>query len=94
MTLRFLTRQRCPLCDSAGERVRRWAPRLGHDVTEIDVDAHPELAERFGGRVPVLLAGDRVVAEGRMSGSQLVAGLLRLRMSDRSGRDRGVPPRN
>ena len=78
MTLRFLTRQQCPLCDSGKERVDRWAARLGYDIAVVDVDGDPELVERFGGRVPVLLAGDTVVAEGRMAG--LVAGLLRLRM--------------
>ena len=84
--LRFVTRQNCPLCDAGKERVDRWAPRLGYQVVEIDVDTDPELVGRFGDRVPVLLAGDRVVAEGRMPGPALVAGMLRLRMMERSGR--------
>ncbi len=84
-SLRFVTRRECPLCDAGKLRVDRWAPRLGFAVTEVDVDSDPDLAEQYRTRVPVLVAGDRVVAEGRMPVSRVVAGLLRLRL-DAGGR--------
>ena len=85
MSLLFVTRERCPLCDAGKERVDRWAPRLGLTVTEVDVDSDPDLVARFGDRVPVLLSGDRVVAEGRMPAPRVVAGLLRVRLEAGSG---------
>ncbi len=84
--LRFVTRADCPLCDAGKLRVDRWASRLGFRISEIDVDSDPDLATRYGARVPVLLASDRVVAEGRMPASRVVAGLLRLRI-DSGSRD-------
>ena len=92
--LRFVTRQNCQLCDDGKARVDRWAARLGYEVRDVDVDADPALAERYGDRVPVLLAGERVVADGRMPGSRLVAGLLRLRLEARADRGGGTPPAN
>jgi hypothetical protein len=46
--------------------VERWAGVLGLAVEEVDVDV-AGLGDRFGDRVPVLIAGDgRVLAWGRM----------------------------
>ncbi len=80
----FLTRRDCPLCVAGKERVDRWAARLGVEVAVVDVDAVPALTEEYGDRVPVLLVGDQILAEGRMPPARVVAGLLRLRLDRRA----------
>ena len=55
--LRLLTRRDCHLCDAAAA-----LSALGADFATIDVDAHPDLVQRYGDRVPVLLAGEVEIA--------------------------------
>jgi len=58
MTLTFLTRAYCHLCDDMRGAL---APLLaGRSVTlvELDVDADPALEARYGELVPVLILGD------------------------------------
>lgn len=57
------------MCDEALSSLRLPARflRLSIDVT--DVDGDPDLRERYGDRVPVILSADGdVLAEGRISG--------------------------
>jgi len=65
MPLTLYVREGCHLCeefllDLSLDLGAAWA---GLDV--VDVDRDPELATRFGLRVPVLEAGGAVVCEGR-----------------------------
>lgn len=62
MSLVLVTRQGCHLCDQALEVLRE----LGHEPELADVDADERLFELYDWRVPVLLDGDRVVAEGKL----------------------------
>lgn len=57
--LRLLGRDYCHLCHDMAEVVVPLAESFGFQVVEVDVDAHPELEERWGEWVPVLLHGDR-----------------------------------
>jgi hypothetical protein len=56
--------------------------RRGGTVQELDVDASEDLKERFGSRIPVVIAGDgSVIAEGRIEKRALRRGLRSLRRS-------------
>jgi glutaredoxin len=63
----LVTRRGCHLCDDALALARS----LGHEPELADVDADDRLHELYDWRVPVLLADDRVVAEGKITLAQL-----------------------
>ncbi|HKW06287.1 MAG TPA: glutaredoxin family protein [Candidatus Dormibacteraeota bacterium] len=67
MTLVFVTRQGCHLCEQALELVRS----LGHQPLLADVDADDRLHDLYDWRVPVLMVDDRVVAEGKITREQV-----------------------
>ncbi|MEX1094179.1 MAG: glutaredoxin family protein [Acidimicrobiia bacterium] len=80
--VQFLTRNRCPLCDAARPLVNAEVARYGGTVQELDVDASDSLRERYGSRIPVVIAEDeRVIAEGRIEKRALRRGLRGLRRS-------------
>jgi predicted thioredoxin/glutaredoxin len=58
----LITRQGCHLCDEALVAMRA----LGVEPELRDVDADEELFALYDWRVPVVLVGGRVVAEGRI----------------------------
>jgi hypothetical protein len=59
----LVTRKGCHLCDEALGLIRE----LGIEPELADVDADDELHRQFEWRVPVVLAGGAVVAEGRVT---------------------------
>lgn len=65
-------RARCHLCEEMYEDLQSL---LGcHEVLlqEVDVDSCPDLRERFGRRIPVLVSEDgQVLAEGRLDPQSL-----------------------
>lgn len=67
------TRQGCHLCAEAEAVVRRVA--RGHDVTLVDIDADPALAERYTVRVPVITVDGVEVAEFQVDPATLRAAL-------------------
>ena len=67
MRLVLVTRQGCHLCDEALKALRE----LGLEPELADVDADDALHALYDWRVPVVLANDRVVAEGRINSQQL-----------------------
>ena len=64
--LTLLTRHRCHLCDEMRQVLEGVLPELGLEYAEVDVDADPELADRFGEVIPVLLRDGRPVAKVRL----------------------------
>jgi hypothetical protein len=77
LVVEFLTRHPCTLCEAARPAVTKWAGRLGARLVVHDIDADPELADRFGERVPVVRTPEgRVIAEGHISETRLVVGLV------------------
>lgn len=79
-TVRFLTRQGCPLCDEAYRVVAPLASKNGIAVDIRDVDLDLRLLGRYDHRVPVLLdpeTGD-VLAEGRMRRKDVIRALRRV----------------
>ena len=67
MSLVLVTRQGCHLCDEALELLTS----LGHHPLVADVDADDRLHDLYDWRVPVVLLGDRIVAEGKITREQL-----------------------
>lgn len=65
------TRPGCHLCDDAKsllqDRQRSW----GYHLTETNVDADPELANRYGECVPVVTVDGKLRFRGRISGKLL-----------------------
>jgi Glutaredoxin-like domain (DUF836) len=53
--VRVLTRVGCHLCDDALAIVRDVTRELGEGFDVVDVDGDPDLVERYGDRVPVVL---------------------------------------
>jgi len=57
-TLTVLSRDYCHLCEELIAGLRRFQERYDFDIRVVDVDRHPELEEKWGDKVPVLLDGD------------------------------------
>ena len=51
----LIGRQGCHLCDEARVEVTAARDRHPFDLTELDVDADPELRAEYGDQVPVVL---------------------------------------
>ncbi len=54
LEIKFYTRAGCHLCEEALELLRDYSKKYPLTIQEIDVDSQPELADRYGGKVPVL----------------------------------------
>ena len=47
----------CHLCDDMVSTLSEWRAEFGFEIERVDVDTSPELADRYGARVPVLMHG-------------------------------------
>ena len=47
----------CHLCDDMVSTLSEWRAELGFEIERVDVDTSPELAARYGAKVPVLMHG-------------------------------------
>ena len=56
--LTVLSREYCSLCDKFLAGLRQFQGRYDFDIDVVDVDRHPQLEEKWGDKVPVLLDGD------------------------------------
>ncbi len=59
--LTVLSRQWCHLCHDLLDALSPLAREYDLSVQVIDVDEHPDLEEKWGELVPVVLAGDRAL---------------------------------
>ena len=73
------TRRHCCLCEEMKQAVQRVAPRYSLTVTEVDVDASPELQEKYTNEVPVLFINGRKAFKYRATEKGLAARLARAR---------------
>lgn len=73
----LLTRSGCHLCGPAREVVAAVAGELGESWEEQDLDAHPDLRERYRTLVPVLLVDGREVGHWRLEPVQVRKALRR-----------------
>jgi dihydroorotate dehydrogenase len=72
--LQLLTRAECGLCEEFEAQLAAFAATSGLSLPplqRIDVDAHPELARRYGLDIPVLLWGGVKVCEHRLDEAEL-----------------------
>jgi glutaredoxin len=67
MSLVLVTRQDCHLCEEA----LRLLHEVGADPELADVDADAGLFDLYDWRVPVLLRDGQVIAEGKITRTQL-----------------------
>jgi glutaredoxin len=76
-TVTVYSREECHLCDEALETVREVAAAVDADVTVevVDVDADPDLRERYGDRVPYVLVDGDPAAKVRVDPADLRARL-------------------
>ncbi len=78
LSVRFLTRQGCHLCDEARPVLKKVAKRMNVSIEEIDIDTDDELTKLYGLRVPVVLGvHDRVLAEGVIDDRKLLKDALK-----------------
>lgn len=47
----------CHLCEDMVSTLSEWKAEFGFEIDRVDVDGSPELAARFGAKVPVLVHG-------------------------------------
>jgi len=76
--LTLYTRAKCPLCDELKQELARARVRDRYELTEVDIDADPELTERYGRSIPVLAIGGRVAFKGRMRAREFERKFVRL----------------
>ena len=67
----LLNRKDCHLCEEMEAILDEVLPALGLAYGRLDVDSSPELAERFGDVVPVLMRDGQPVAKVRVTPRQL-----------------------
>ena len=68
-SITYVTRKGCTLCDEALPGIQTWVERLQLGMDVVDVDESPELLERFGDEVPVVLSDEgAVLLWGRWGG--------------------------
>lgn len=71
------TRVGCHLCEDARAVVERVCADLGEEFEEVDIDADPQLRERFGDEVPVTFVDGKQHDFWRVSEERLRAALRR-----------------
>lgn len=77
LSVRFLTREGCHLCDEARPVLEKVAKSMNVTIREIDIDSDDELTKLYGLRVPVVLGvHDRVLAEGVIDDRKLLKDAL------------------
>jgi thioredoxin reductase (NADPH) len=59
--LTVLSREYCHLCEDLITALKQFQGRYSFDIEVVDVDSHPQLEEKWGALVPVLLDGDREI---------------------------------
>ena len=59
------TRRECRLCGDARDILLRFSREFPLQLSEVDVDADPDLARRYGSQVPVVFAGGAKISKLR-----------------------------
>jgi glutaredoxin len=77
--LTVLAREYCHLCEEMLAALRQFQGRYSFEVEVIDVDRHPELEEKWGDKVPVLLDGELELCHYFLDPDALDARLARIK---------------
>src|SRR2546428_4147278 len=73
------TRPGCHLCDEAKLQIAPLLAEFGVRLREVNIDANPELRERYNADVPVIFLADRKIAKHRVDQKQFRRQLLEAR---------------
>ena len=73
------TRPGCHLCDEAKLRIAPLLAEFGARLREVNIDADPQLRERYNVDVPVIFLADRKIAKHRIDPKQFRCQLLEAR---------------
>ena len=79
MKLTVLSREYCHLCDELLAGLRQFQGRYDFQIEVVDVDRHPDLEERWGDKVPVVLDGEIEVCRYHLDAEALDRRLARQR---------------
>ena len=74
-----LSREYCHLCHEMIAALEQLRGRHDFQVKVIDVDRHPELEEKWGEKVPVLLDGEREICHYFLDVEAVEARLARMK---------------
>ena len=77
--LTVLSREYCHLCEELLAALKQYQGRYSFDIEVVDVDSNPQLEERWGDKVPVLLDGDREVCHYYLDHDAVDARLARMK---------------
>ena len=77
--LTVLSREYCHLCEELVAGLKRFQARYDFDIEVVDVDRHPQLEEKWGDKVPVLLDGDLEVCHYYLDHDAVDARLARMK---------------
>jgi thioredoxin reductase (NADPH) len=78
-TLTVLSREYCHLCEDLITALRQFQGRYDFEIEVIDVDRHPQLEEKWGALVPVLLDGEREICHYFLDVEAVDARLARMK---------------
>jgi hypothetical protein len=78
-TLTVLSREYCHLCEEFIAALKQFQGRYSFDIEVVDVDSRPQLEERWGDKVPVLLDGEREVCHYYLDAEAVDARLSRMK---------------
>jgi hypothetical protein len=77
--LTVLSREYCHLCEELLAGLRQFQGRYDFAIEVVDVDRHPELEERWGDKVPVVLDGEIEVCRYHLDPDAVDARLARMK---------------
>ena len=78
-TLTVLSRDYCHLCEDLVAALKQFQARYDFDIRVVDVDSRPELEEKWGDKVPVLLDGDLEICHYYLDFEAVDARLARMK---------------
>lgn len=71
------SRQGCHLCEVVKETLAQVQARADFQWREVDIDANPELLEKYNDQVPVVFIDGRKAFKYRMDGGEFLRVLAR-----------------
>ena len=78
-TLTVLSRSYCHLCEDMIAALKQFQGRYRFAIDVVDIDKHPQLEEKWGDKVPVLLDGERELCHHFLDVEVLDARLARMK---------------
>ena len=77
--LTVLSRTYCHLCEEMIAALKQFQGRYPFEIEVVDIDKHPQLEEKWGDKVPVLLDGERELCHYFLDVEVLDARLARMK---------------